>query len=58
MLSECPVHHIRNQPINVDVNLKGHIEELKQKCETTDRKIEVIGESTRKGRDKRAIKNF
>ena len=45
-------------PINEEGNLKGHIEELKQKCEATSRKIEVTGESSRKGGDKRAIKNF
>ena len=58
MLSECPVQRIWNHPINEEGNLKWHIEELKQKCEATSRKIEVIGESSRKGGYKRAIKNF
>ena len=37
--------------INEEENLKGHIEELKQKCETISREIEIIGSRNQVGKE-------
>ena len=37
--------------INEEGNLKGHIEELKQKCEAISREIEIIGSRNQVGKE-------
>ena len=39
--------------INEEGNLKGHIEELKQKCEAINRETETIGTKNQVGREER-----